>query len=278
MLGPVQAHGRGFEECLNRQSGLAPTGHARDADKLAQREIDSHIFQVVARGLHHRHGLPVARPTFGRNADFPRTGQVLACDRVFVIGYLFRRTVADHLTAVDARAGTDVKDVVGLADRVLVMFHHDHRIALIPQVFQRGQKPVVVALVQTNRRFVQNIENARQARADLAGQTDTLAFTARQSACIPRQCQILKPHVVQEPKAFANFLQDRAGDFVLLFAQRLWHALRPSVGILDRHLDHLPHMQAADFHRQRFFPQAVATTGAASTVVLEAFKFFANPA
>jgi len=38
------------------------------------------------------------------------------------------------------------------------MFDHDHAVALIAQVLQRGQQTVVVALVQTDRGFIQHVE------------------------------------------------------------------------------------------------------------------------
>jgi hypothetical protein len=43
----------------------------------------------------------------------------------------------DDLPAMHAGAGADVEDVIGLADRLLVMLDHDHRVALVAQVLQR---------------------------------------------------------------------------------------------------------------------------------------------
>ena len=74
--------------------------------------------------------------------------------------------------------------MIGRADGVLVMFHDDDRIAEIAQMFQRAEQPVIVALVKADGRFVENIEHAGQARADLRGQADALAFAAGQSARI----------------------------------------------------------------------------------------------
>ena len=88
--------------------------------------------------------------------------------------------MADHLPAMHARTGADIKDVVGLADRLFVVFHHDHRIALIPQVLERRQQAVVIALVQADGWLVEHIENAGEARADLAGQADALTFATRE--------------------------------------------------------------------------------------------------
>jgi hypothetical protein len=69
-----------------------------------------------------------------------------------------------------------------VADRVLVVLDDDDRVAEIAQAPQRFEQPVVVALVQADAGFVQHVEHARQAGADLAGEADALAFPARQGA------------------------------------------------------------------------------------------------
>ena len=91
-----------------------------------------------------------------------------------------RKVVAlrDDLAAVDARAGAEVDHVVGMADGVLVMLHHDHRVAEIAQALERFQQPVVVALVEADAGLIQHVEHAGQARADLAGEADALALAA----------------------------------------------------------------------------------------------------
>jgi len=41
------------------------------------------------------------------------------------------------------------------------------------------EEPGIVALVEADRRLVENVENAGQARADLRGEADALALAAR---------------------------------------------------------------------------------------------------
>ncbi len=77
------------------------------------------------------------------------------------------RTLGDDLTAVNARARADIDHVIGREDRILVMLDHDHRVAEIAQPLQRLQEARVVALMQADRRFVEHVEHAGEARADL---------------------------------------------------------------------------------------------------------------
>ena len=74
----------------------------------------------------------------------------------------------DDLAAVLAGAGTDVDDPVGLADRLLVVLDDDHRVAEVAQPGERVDQPPVVALVQPDRRLVEHVQRADEARPDLA--------------------------------------------------------------------------------------------------------------
>ena len=85
--------------------------------------------------------------------------------------------MADNLPAVHPGPRPNIKDVIRLADGLLIVLNHDHSVPLIAQVLQCIEETVIVALVQTNRRLIKNIENARQPRADLARQTNALTLT-----------------------------------------------------------------------------------------------------
>ena len=164
------------------------------------------------------------------------------------------------------------------------MFDHNHRVALIAQVFQRAQQTVVVALVQADGWFIQHIEHPGQTAADLAGQPDALAFAARQRAAVAAQGQVFQPDVVQEPKPFADFLENGAGDLVFLRGEVCGHGFAPGKGLADRHFDHLACVQQfiglvrrADLDRQRLGPQPITVAGAAGAVVLITLELFADP-
>ena len=62
-------------------------------------------------------------------------------------------------------------------------------------MFQRRQKLVVVSLVKTDARLVENIGDAHQAGADLRCQTDSLRLAAGQGARCPGQGQIIQSHI-----------------------------------------------------------------------------------
>ncbi|MNN82605.1 hypothetical protein D3C81_1995550 [compost metagenome] len=92
-----------------------------------------------------------------------------------------RRTFSDDMPAVHASTRPDIHYIVRQADRVFVVLDHNHRVADVAQVLEGAEQPVVIALVQANRRFVEDVQHADQTGANLAGQADSLCLAARQS-------------------------------------------------------------------------------------------------
>ena len=74
-------------------------------------------------------------------------------------------------------AGADVDDVVGGADRLFVVFDDYHGVAQVAEAHERVYQLAVVPLVQADRRFVQYVQDAHQAAADLGRQSDALGLT-----------------------------------------------------------------------------------------------------
>jgi hypothetical protein len=58
------------------------------------------------------------------------------------------------------------------------MLDDDHGVAEIAQALEGDEQAVVVALVEADRGLVEDVEDARQAGADLAGEADALALAA----------------------------------------------------------------------------------------------------
>ena len=97
------------------------------------------------------------------------------------------------------------------------MLDDDHRVARVAQLLETADQPLVVALVQSDRGFVEDVEHVDEFRADLRGEADALALAARQRARRARQRKIPQPHVHQEAQAFTNLLDDLLSDLPLLF-------------------------------------------------------------
>ena len=58
---------------------------------------------------------------------------------------------------------------VGGPHGVFIMFYHDDRVALITELFECGEQPLVITGMQADRGFVQHVEHAAQPGPDVRG-------------------------------------------------------------------------------------------------------------
>ena len=74
-----------------------------------------------------------------------------------------RRALGDNAAAMDAGTGAHIHHIIGLEDGLLVMLHHDHRVAEIAKRFQGFQQPRIVALMQADGGLIENVKHAGEA-------------------------------------------------------------------------------------------------------------------
>ena len=187
--------------------------------KDAEREGDVDALEVVLAGaaddeLAARLGgaprAPGSRARRERNWPGQRAG--LRLD-------LLRGALGDDLSPVLAGARAEVDDVVGGADRALVVLDDDHRVAEVAQPLERADQLRVVALVQADRGLVEDVEDADQAGADLGREPDPLRLAARERRRRALQRQVADPDRVEEPQPLADLAHDEAGDRALGLGQ-----------------------------------------------------------
>ena len=182
---------------------------------------------------------------------------------------VLRRALRDHLAAVLAGAGPHVDDVVGGLDRVAIVLDDDDAVAEVAQVLERGQQPVVVALVQPDRRLVEHVHHAGQPRADLAREPDALRLAAGQRLGRAVERQVVEPDVVQERETRHDLLDDLVGDRRLVAVER--QPREEARRLLERparHLEDRARIRArADLHVPRLAPQPRAVAFGTRLVV-----------
>src|SRR5689334_10811863 len=112
------------------------------------------------------------------------------------------------MAAVHARAGPHVDQMVGLQHRVTIVLDYQHGIAEVAQALESSKQALIVALMQSDRRLVENVEHADQARADLRGEPDTLPLATRKARRDTVEGQVVETDVGQKPEPLADLLQD----------------------------------------------------------------------
>src|SRR5215510_6011206 len=216
------------------------------------------LFQVVFGRPAHDDGLAVRRAALFRNLDLQFARNVTSRDRFGRARDVIGRPDGHDLATMRARAGAEVYDIIGPADRFFVVFDHEHRVAEVAQLGERVEQPFVVARVQSDRRLVEHVEHAAQLGADLRGQTDALALASRQRRGGAVERKITQSHRLQKAQTVADFFQNPSGDDLL--ARRQLDLGERAQGFDDRHRGVIGDRAAVDLHGQRFGlqPRAVA--------------------
>jgi hypothetical protein len=114
---------------------------------------------VLAHPFHLQPALPRLAPA-GWDRDRALAGHVLAGQRGLDPFQVGQGALGHDGAAVLAGPGADVDQVVGGADGGLVVLDHDQGVAQVAQPDQRLDEAVVVALVQPDRRLVEDVEHA----------------------------------------------------------------------------------------------------------------------
>ena len=91
---------------------------------------------------------------------------------------IFHTASRHNLAAVNTRTRTDVHKVVRLTHSVLIVFHHNQGIAQIAQTLHGCNQFIVIPLVKSDARLIQNIQHSRKSAADLRCKADALTFSA----------------------------------------------------------------------------------------------------
>ena len=191
------------------------------------------------------------RPLFRPRDGFAPT-QIGSRDGGGVRHDLFGRSVGHDLATFQSSPGTEVAEPIGLAEGVFIVFNHQEGVSKVAEFSQGLQQSVVVALMEANGRFVENVHDAGQATTDLRGQANALTFSTRKGVGFSVQRQIIKTDAVKKPKTAFNFLDDFRADehasFIKRFEKVLKGCRRPftvrvpstnkSKRIVDRTLTH----------------------------------------
>ena len=152
--------------------------------------------------------MAISLPPLGRYVDLHFPGKIPACNGRLAAHDFLRRPGRNEFSSVYAGSRSDIDDIVRLAHRIFVVLHDDQGISKIPQSLERRQELVVVPLMQTDTRFIQNLKDAHQARADLRGKTDPLRFAAGKRAGGTRQRQIAETNIFQKAEPSLQLFQN----------------------------------------------------------------------
>src|SRR3954471_20904041 len=107
---------------------------------------------------------------------------------------LSQRALDHDFPSMNARAGSEIDDMIGAAHRLFVVLDDHERVPFLAQRRQGFEKADVIPRMKADRRLVQNVKNTPQIRAGLGRQPDSLRFTAAQRFGRAAERKITKAH------------------------------------------------------------------------------------
>ncbi len=135
--------------------------------------------------------------------------------------------------------------------------------------------------MQADAGLVEDVEHAGKSAADLRGEADALGLAARERAAGAVEIEVVEADIVEETQPLVDFLQDGAGDLLLLLGEVLVEAEEPRLRVRHAHArgcgDVGRAVGARDLHRERLFVEALAMAGLARLRGLELGQLLAHP-
>src|SRR6266508_3734193 len=194
-------------EDLVHQGALPRSRDARDRDEETERDAHVDVLEVVFARAPNDDRVAFCGAPPRRHRDAPPSGEVRAGQRSRLAEDVVDRAFRDDLATVLARAGADVDDPVRGADGLLVVLDDEDRVAEIAHAQERADEPRVVALMESDRRLVEDVQDAHQARADLRRESDALRLAAGERRRGAIDGEVVEADVHEEAEARADLLQ-----------------------------------------------------------------------
>src|SRR5688572_32261706 len=246
------------------QRRLARSRNARDRDEKPERNVHVHVPKIVlARAEDPDHAGWIRLSALARDRNGHLTAEILGRDGRWMLHHFLDGPFGDDDSTVLAGPRSQIYQVIGLEHRLFVVLDDDHGVAQIATLSQRREQTRVVALVQPDRRLVENVENANEAGSDLRRETDSLSLATRQRLGRAAEGQVVEADVVEKAQSLAYFLENRPCDVriesrtsILANRNRFEEIERRG----DRHLGHFSDVLVGNRDRERLGLQAAAKT------------------
>ncbi len=183
VAGPIESVGESSVENVVHQRGFPGTAHSGHRGKHAQGNRDVDVFQVVFFcSTHSNDSLRVDGPWSPLLHHRKFAGEITSGDGVFGFGQGVHRPRVHDSTSVLPRARSDINKPVGCPDGFLVVFDHNQRVSQVSQGDQSVNQTPIVALVESDTGFIEDVEDTGEPRADLCGKPDALCFTPTEAS------------------------------------------------------------------------------------------------
>src|SRR3954468_21424353 len=84
------------------------------------------------------------------------------------------RAVRENFAAVDTGCRSEIDDPIRALHQLLVVFDHEERVSFFAQSLKSLDQAIVIARMESDAGLIKDVEDARQIRAELRREPDTL--------------------------------------------------------------------------------------------------------
>ncbi len=186
---------------VGQEGTLAGSGNAGDHVHRADPELRCDLFEVVFTGTDHTQDLTVAVPAGFRDRYRFLSGEPRAGHAVGIGNDLVGRSLGNDRSPVNAGARSQIDDVIRREQGLFVVFYHQQGVPQVAQMEQRREQALIVPLMESDRRLVEDVEHADQLRTDLRRQPDSLRFAAGERGGGAVEGQVVQADALHEPEA-----------------------------------------------------------------------------
>ena len=164
----------------------------------------------------------------------------------------------NYPATVHSGVRSHVNQHIGRADDLLIVLHHDKRVADVPELAQDSDKPVRVTWMQADAWFVKNVHRADQRASQSCHQIDPLTFATGKGVACPAQGQIRQTDILYVPQTRDDLFNGLANDRVLVVCQlQVREEVKKLIHVhVKQFRDRLP----SDFHVQCLRTESRAVT------------------
>ena len=195
MLNCISKRGR---KGVGNQRGLTRARNTCDYCQCAQLDSGGNVLKVVSASSCNLDFSATRLTTSLWQPNLLFSREIRTCDGIRVFNNLFWSASSNNVTTKLTGAGTHVNDVISCANGIFIVLDNKYGITAVPKLLKRLNKTVVVSLMQTNGRLVQNVKDAHKTSANLSCQANTLGLSTRKRCCCARKREVIQANVYQE--------------------------------------------------------------------------------
>lgn len=216
-LGAMEFLGEGRVEDIHDEAALAAATRAGDRDQATERKLGVNILEGVVASTEDLEPIPAwwfggGGASIGRDGDRFLSGEEGAGDGFRFLGDLGRGALGDEVSAVSAGAGSKIAELIGAGDDIAIMLDHDQGVSKVAQFVEGGEEAVIVAGMESDGGFIEDVEDAAESASKLAGQTYPLCLATAERIGGAAEVEIIETDIDEELEAELDFTQDFTGD------------------------------------------------------------------